>query len=96
VRNCWSCVLNYTVRLHFAEPDPVQPGKRIFDVSLQGSLVLENLDVVREAGGRMRALVKEFRGVRASGELTLTLTPSASASIREPVLCGVEVLAEGR
>ena len=57
--------------------------------------MLERLDVVGEAGGAERTLVKEFRGVRVAGDLTVTLKPSAGASIREPILCGVEVQAEG-
>ncbi len=86
----------YTVRLHFLEPETgVGPGRRVFDVALQGKAVLRNLDVVREAGGTNRAIVKEFHGVRVAGDLTVTLTPAASASLREPILCGVEVVAEG-
>jgi hypothetical protein len=85
---------SYTVRLHFVEPDDLQPGKRLFDVALQGKQVLHDLDIVREAGGRNRALVKEFRGVHILDDLILTLTPSAGAAVREPILCGVEVLAE--
>jgi hypothetical protein len=50
---------------------------------------------VREAGKPNRVLVKELRGIRAAGELTVTLTPSAGATIREPILCGIEIVAEG-
>ena len=39
----------HTVRLHFAEPDDVKPGERVFDVKLQGNVVLRDFDVVREA-----------------------------------------------
>ncbi len=85
----------YTVRLHFAEPDEIKTGERVFGVALQGKEVLKDFDVVRAAGGVRRALVKEFRGVRVGGELTLTLTPAASARVAAPILCGVEVVAEG-
>ena len=51
----------YTVRLHFSEPDQLAAGKRVFAVSLQGKSVLEQLDVSQEAGGANRAIVREFR-----------------------------------
>jgi hypothetical protein len=85
---------SYTVRLHFVEPDACQPGERLFDVALQGQEVLKQCDVVREAGGPNRGLVKEFRGVRVAADLTVTLTPSMGARVRETVLCGIEVVAD--
>jgi hypothetical protein len=85
----------YTVRLHFAEPDHLGAGQRVFDVALQGDTLLKDFDVVREAGGAQRALVKEFKGVRVGKDLTVTLTPAAGAPVKQAVLCGVEVRAEG-
>jgi hypothetical protein len=81
----------YTVRLYFAEPDHLKAGQRVFDVAVQGRTLLKGLDVSAEAGGPNRGLVKEFKGVRVRGELKVTLTPGRG----EPVLCGVEVIAEG-
>ena len=91
-----------TVRLHFAEPEEKAPGQRVFSVSLQGNEVIRDLDVVKEAGGRLRPVVREFkrvaladaRSVGSTGrpdgaELTVTFTPSRGAS----VICGIEVLA---
>jgi len=83
----------HTVRLHFSEPDPVKPGERVFSVSLQGREVLKGFDVVKEAGGRDRPVVKEFKGVRVKESLVVELTPAAGSA--DPLLCGVEVLAEG-
>jgi hypothetical protein len=85
----------YTVRLHFAEPDGLPAGRRLFDVALQGETVLKDLDIAAEAGGAGRALVKEFKGVRVEKDLEVTLTPAAAAAVRQPVLCGIEVRAEG-
>src|SRR5262249_10374342 len=78
----------YTVRLHFAEPDTLPAGERVFSIAMQGHEVLIDFDIAREAGGPGRAVVKEFKGVRVNGELTVTLTPSTTAP---PVLCGIEV-----
>jgi hypothetical protein len=84
----------YTVRLHFAEPDEtVQPGDRVFDVALQGTTVLEHLDVVAEAGGPRRSIVKEFRGIQVDGELTVQLAP---ATDRPAVLSGIEAVVEAK
>jgi hypothetical protein len=81
----------YTVRLHFAEPDGLGEGRRLFHVDLQGKRVLENLDVSKEAGGPGRGLVKELKGVTVGKNLTVKLTPFGGL----PVLSGVEILAEG-
>jgi len=84
---------NFTVRLHFAEPDDVKVGERVFDVRLQGKLVLKDFDVVREAGGPNRAVAKEFTGIEGKEALTVTITRSG-LSEADPVLCGLEVLAQ--
>jgi hypothetical protein len=77
-----------TVRLHFVEPDGLSAGKRLFHVALQGQRVLTDFDVGKEAGGPNRALIREFKGVKVKGDLTVTLTPADGAAA--PVLCGVE------
>ena len=82
----------YTVRLVFAEPNDFEPTERVFGVSLQGKEVLSNFDVVREAGGRNRVVVREFLGVMADKELVIGLEPAAGKS----VLSGVEIVAEAR
>lgn len=88
-------VRSYTVRLYFVEPDRLPAGQRRFDVALQGQTVCHDLDVCREAGGPNRMLVKEFHQVQVKSELTVQLTPAPEASVPTPVLCGVEVVAEG-
>jgi hypothetical protein len=94
-----------TVRLHFAGPDEaVKAGWRSFDVTLGDQPVLKGFDVVKEAGGARRALVKEFKGVKAREELSLTLSPPSTGlamptpmrtdETRLPVICAIEILAE--
>ncbi len=85
---------SYTVRLHFAEPDDVPPGDRLFDVTIQGRKVLKKFDIVKEAGGPNRPVVKEFRGVKVTGALTLSFS-AASFRHRDVVLCGMEIVEEG-
>ena len=48
---------SYTVRLFFAEDDEERaPGERVFSVSVQGSEVLKDFDVVANSDGLRRAL----------------------------------------
>ena len=80
----------YTVRLHFRELEGSRPGQHVYDVSLQGRQVVKGLDIAAEAGPERKAVVKEIRGVSASGELEVTL----SAREGLPSICGMEILAE--
>ena len=44
---------------------------------------------------RVFGVVKEIADVRVTTDLTVTLTPSADATVPVTLLCGVEVVAEG-
>lgn len=81
--------LPHTVRLHFSEPDDQPPGARIFNVTLQGKTVLENLDVAKEGG----VVVREFKGIIIGKELRIALK-AAAGSKAKPTLSGVEFMAE--
>lgn len=80
----------YTVRLHFAEPTHSKPGERVFNVALQDRQVLEAFDIVKAAGGANTAVVKEFKGVRITDKLVVTLRAVKGRSL----LCGIEAVAE--
>ena len=84
----------YTLRLHFLESDDVRPGDRVFDVHVQGQPALAAFDVVKAAGGRNRALVKEVSGVQVGDELVIELIPTTS-KLRASILSGVEIQSEG-
>ena len=83
----------YTVRLGFAEPMDVKEGERVFDVRIQRRTALKNFDIVREAGGILRAVVREFRDVECNGTLTIEFVPKRERpTMREaPLVCWVEV-----
>ncbi len=83
-------MLPYTVRLYFAEPAHAKPGERVFSISLQGKEVVPDLDIVKNARGRMRGIVKEFRRIKAGRTLELTLTPRSGL----PILSGMELRLE--
>ena len=88
-------VRRYRVRLHFAEVDDLKPGARVFDVRVQGREAVSKLDIVREAGGPMTALVKEVSGVAATDKLTVELVPAGEGQSTGTLLGGIEIVAEG-
>jgi hypothetical protein len=82
---------NYTVRLHFAEisPSVVNPGDRLFNVSLNGIQVLSSFDVLAAAGGKFRAITREFKKRTDSfGTLLVQFTRGASNQAK---CSGIEV-----
>ena len=85
---------SYTLRLHFAEVDEVKPGERVFRVRLQDGQPSAEIDIVKDVGP-MTALVKEFRGVAVRDKLKVSLEPRGAADSPGPVLCGIEVVADG-
>ncbi|MBM3333256.1 DNRLRE domain-containing protein, partial [Candidatus Sumerlaeota bacterium] len=68
----------YTVRLGFADPDNSERGQRVFDIKLQGKVVQKDFDVVAEAGGKNKAVTKEFKGIGVKDNLIIELVPKAS------------------
>jgi hypothetical protein len=75
------------VILTFVEPENVEAGKRVFSVSVAGQEAVKDLDIAKEAGGPRRMIARTIQGVEADGVLPIRLT----ASVGEPVLCGVEI-----
>ena len=54
--------------------------------------MLRDLDIRAESGAALRGLVKSFTGVPIADRLTLELRPKSN---REPILCGIEITADG-
>jgi predicted alpha-1,2-mannosidase len=86
----------YTVRLHFAELFDSQVGERVEDVLLNGQVVLKNFDILKEAGKINKAVVREFKGVRANpdGTITIRIRATPTSPDQNAKISGVEVLAE--
>jgi WD40 repeat protein len=86
----------YTLRLHFADPDNDKPGRRTFDIFQDDRPLVEKLDVAKEAGGRDRGMVREFKRVRINGKLTLRFVPSGESATADtvPILSGLELVRE--
>ncbi len=81
----------FTVRLCFAEPDDLRPGQRVFSVRMQGVEVLKDLDIVAAAGGVQRGILREFPHVQIGKALQLDFLPAGTS---EPLICGIELIAE--
>ena len=76
---------DYTVRLYFAEPDNVQPGERIFDVSIGEIPVLVNFDPIKVAGGRNQIGPHQNLWVNSGEEAVFlvvgVVVPTAAANV---------------
>lgn len=79
----------YDVTLHFAEPDDVGGGERIFDTLIEGDVAIDDLDVMASRDGKTRsALTVTVPGVTVGdGSLTVRF----DASVGEPVLSALAV-----
>lgn len=80
---------SYTVRLHFAEFYWSNTGQRVFNVSINGSQVLSNFDIIAAAGGANKAIVEQFNATaNGSGQITIqfsTVVDNAKSS-------GIEII----
>lgn len=83
----------FQIRLHFAEPDKVEPGARVFDVRIQGETVLSDVDVVGEATAPNAALVKAVSGIRTAGELVIEFVPKSTSPTPStlPIISALEM-----
>lgn len=80
----------YRVRLYFAELENKKAGERVFNLSLQGKNVLENFDIVAEAGKSDKEVIKSFSGIKAGKVLKIEMTPVTGNTI----LSGIELVQE--
>ena len=71
----------YTVKLHFAETydEITDAGQRVFTVDVNGTEI-KDLDIVKEAGGAKKALVKVVPVTITNGKLSITFTPKAQST----------------
>jgi hypothetical protein len=83
----------YTVRLHFAETyDGITgDGQRVFSVSINNNVVLQDFDPYKVAGGLQKPIVKEFKSIAVTnGKLVIGFT----ANIQNQEINGIEILSE--
>jgi hypothetical protein len=80
---------SYMVRLHFAELRWEAKGKRVFHVSINGLQVLSYFDIFAAAGGKNKAIVKEFA---ATGSSSGTIVIQYTAVMGDAKASGIEVV----
>jgi len=86
----------YTVRLGFRALPGDRPGRRVFDVKLQDTVVSEDFDIMEAAGTANGAVVKEYKGIRAQETLVCELisnAPDPSAD-EAPIINFIEIIRE--
>ncbi len=79
---------SHIVRLHFAEYYFQNAGQRVFNISINGQLVLPNFDIVSAAGGANKAVIESFTVPATGGQYVISFT---SGSANQPKLSGLEV-----
>jgi len=87
---------DYTVRLGFVETDNTAPGRRVFDIKLQGQTVEKGFDGLAVAGKPRTVVVREFKGVRVDGDLKIELASAQKEPAAEqmPILNSVQIIRE--
>ncbi|MGB3801988.1 MAG: PKD domain-containing protein, partial [Lewinella sp.] len=92
----------YTVKLHFAEiyfgataGGASGAGRRLFDVTLEGDLKLDNYDIFADVGAETPT-VKSYVVTVSDGVINLTLDASPEVGgINQPKLSALEIISEG-
>ena len=79
----------YTLRLHFNESYWKTAGQRVFNVTVNGNVVLPNFDIIAAAGAPNTAIVEQFTvQPNASGNVTVTLS---GATADQPKITALEL-----
>ena len=80
----------YGLRLHFVEPSLSQAGRRVFDIRLQGTVVIADYDIYVETGERYKAIAPSF-SVSATGDTGIEIALENKASYGA-VLSAIELV----
>jgi hypothetical protein len=79
---------SHTVRLHFCETYFTTAGSRVFNVSINGTQVLANFDIVKASGGENIANIQQFTATaNASGQIVITFTSVTNNAL----ISGIEI-----
>ena len=79
---------SHTVRLHFAETFFTTTGSRTFNVSINGTTVLTNFDIVAVAGAGNKAVTEQFTEPASStGNYVITFT----SVVNQSLISGIEI-----
>jgi len=81
----------YAVKLHFVEnpEDAKNIGERVFSMDVSGEKI-NKLDIIKEAGGVNKALVKTVHVMVTTGKIEITF----KGEQKEPLINGIEIIPE--
>jgi beta-galactosidase len=65
----------FRVQLKFTEPAVIVPGERVFDVMVNGVTQLQEFDILKAAGGRLKGVDRFFDAAVDNGVLVLAFRP---------------------
>lgn len=65
----------YDITLYFTEPYSTTVGQRIFDVAVEGMVVLDNFDIFAVSGGKFVAHQEAIQAGISDGQLNIEFTP---------------------
>jgi hypothetical protein len=87
----------YTVRLGFRAREGDRPGRRVYDIRLQGRTVYEGFDIA-QAAGIGRAVIREFPDIVVADKLLLELAPKTESpgEAEAPLINFVEIVRSHR
>lgn len=77
----------FRLRMFFAHPAGQKPQRRIFDVSVQGKTVFENVTIDSEGSTSLSEMIKTVDPVMIGGELSIEF----AEKVGKPVICGIEL-----
>jgi beta-galactosidase len=77
-----------TIEFHFAEIVCDKAGDRLFDLAVNGTSVISNLDIFQESGGKELPLVKTINVQSTDGSVTLTVPQVAKG---EAMIAGMKI-----
>jgi predicted alpha-1,2-mannosidase len=85
---------HYLVRLHFAEIFDSGAGARMENIAINGQLVLTNFDIFAAAGGKNKAVVKEFSDIAsdAQGNIVIHIMAPPDSPDQNAKISGIEIL----
>jgi hypothetical protein len=94
---------SYTIKLYFLESffSPLIPaapchgvGCRVFDVTCNGVMLLQNFDIIQSAPGAFQPTMREFHGLHPNGQGKLLISFSPRVNYAE--VRAIEVLDEAK
>jgi beta-galactosidase len=71
----------YKVTLRFVEPTASAAGERVFNVSVNGKLLLKKLDVFTAAGGKLKGVEKTVNASAHDGALVIEFAPEKAEAV---------------